>query len=458
MAVTKIHAIKATVDKAIKYICNPQKTDDQVLVSSFGCAPETADLDFKFTLSHARKGNPNKAFHLIQSFMPGEITGEEANRIGKELADSLLQGKYSYVLATHVDRNHIHNHLIFCAADNIDYNKYHDCKQSYYHLRKLSDQLCSAHDKSVILEFKEHGKSYAEWQNDKKGTSWKTEIRKDINECIKAAASYDDFIRRMRAKGYTIEGESFEPDAPKYISFRPAGKDRFVRGRDRSLGKEYTKERIKERIEEKAKLRSEKLQSSPRKANDLIDTSDIKFADNPGLNRWANLENLKRFAAMYAELGRLGLQSPEELDARLSELRSTMQLSKKTIVELERKMRSFAEILSFAKQYSENKKYDAGYQKSKDPDRYYRMHQDELTLCRGAKKILENMGVDLKALNVEEMQDHHEQIQGDCARLTNSYTELEREYDKLAKIQNSIKEYMKEEQEPQKVKDRNKEL
>ena len=370
--------------------------------------------------------------------MPGEITGEEANRIGKELADSLLQGKYSYVLATHMDRNHVHNHLIFCAADNVDYNKYHDCKQSYYHLRKLSDQLCAAHDKSVILEFKERGKSYAEWQNDKKGTSWKTEIRKDINECIKAAASYDDFLRRMRAKGYEIEGEAFEPDAPKYISFRPAGKDRFVRGRDRSLGKEYTKERIKERIEEKAKLRSEKLQSSPKKASDFIDTSDKKFAENPGLNRWANLQNLKRFAAMYAELGRLGLQSPEELDARLSELRAELQLSKKTIVELERKMRSFAEVLSFAKQYHENKKYDAGYQKSKDPDRYYRMHQDELTLCWGAKKILENMGVDLKTLNVEEMQDHYEQMQEDCSSLTDSYMELDREYDKLAKIQNNI--------------------
>ncbi len=458
MAVTKIHAIKATVDKAIKYICNPQKTDDQVLVSSFGCAPETADLDFKFTLSHARKGNPNKAFHLIQSFMPGEITGEEANRIGKELADSLLRGKYSYVLATHVDRNHVHNHLIFCAADNIDYNKYHDCKQSYYHLRKLSDQLCSAHDKSVILEFKEHGKSYAEWQNNKKGNSWKTAIRQDINECIKGAASYDDFLRRMRAKGYEIEGESFDSDAPKYISFRPAGKDRFARGRDRSLGKEYTKERIKERIEEKAKIRTEKFQSAPRKSTGFIDTSDKKFAENPGLNRWANLQNLKLFSTMYAELGRLGLQSPEELESRLSELNNAVRNGKKTVVELERKMRSIAEVLSFAKQYQENKKYDARYQKSKDPDRYYRIHQDELTLCWGAKKILESMGIDLKTVNVEEIQNHYEQMQDDCSRLRDMYLDAEKESDKLSKIQNSIKEYLKEEQEPQKAKDKNKEL
>ena len=151
MAVTKIHAIKVTLGKAIDYICNPHKTDDQVLVSSFGCAPETADLDFKFTLSHTRSGSPNKAFHLIQSFLPGEITSEEANRIGKELADNLLQGKYSYVLATHIDKNHIHNHIIFCAANNIDYGKYHDCRQSYYHLRNISDQLCQEHGKSVIL-------------------------------------------------------------------------------------------------------------------------------------------------------------------------------------------------------------------------------------------------------------------------------------------------------------------
>ena len=113
MAYTNIHAIKATVDKAIEYICNPDKTDEQIYVSSYACAPETAAIDFKYTLDHCRENSPNKAYHLIQAFAPGEVGYEEAHRIGKELADKVLEGKYSYVVTTHIDKGHIHNHIIF---------------------------------------------------------------------------------------------------------------------------------------------------------------------------------------------------------------------------------------------------------------------------------------------------------------------------------------------------------
>ena len=119
MAVTKIHAVKATVHKTITYICNPQKTDGSILISAFGCSPETAAYDFKFSLSKTRQSDPNLAFHLIQAFMPGEVSYEEAHQIGTELADKLLEGKHSYIVATHIDKDHIHNHILFCAANNI---------------------------------------------------------------------------------------------------------------------------------------------------------------------------------------------------------------------------------------------------------------------------------------------------------------------------------------------------
>ena len=157
MAYTKIHAIKATVDKAIDYICNPEKTDEKMFVSSYACSPETAAYDFKYTLDHCRENSPNKAYHLIQAFAPGEVGFEEAHHIGKELADKLLEGKYSYVVTTHIDKEHVHNHIIFCAADNIEHNKYHDCKQSYYHIRKLSDELCKEHNLSVIIPGAQRG-------------------------------------------------------------------------------------------------------------------------------------------------------------------------------------------------------------------------------------------------------------------------------------------------------------
>ena len=205
MAVTKIHAVTATVDKAVAYICNPDKTDGSIYISSYACAPETAALDFKYTLDHCRENSPNKAYHLIQAFAPGEVSFDEAHQIGKELADKVLEGKYSYVVTTHIDKGHVHNHIIFCAADNIEHDKYHDCKQTYYRIRKLSDELCSEHNLSVIIPGGERGKKYNEWQADKNSAAWKTEIRKDINAAIKSSSTYEEFLLLMRAKGYEIK-------------------------------------------------------------------------------------------------------------------------------------------------------------------------------------------------------------------------------------------------------------
>ncbi len=116
MAYTRIHAIKATVQKALKYICNPEKTDGQILIDSFACGIETAHYDFMDALSKSSGVGDKQAFHLIQSFAPGEIDFDTAQQVGIELADKLLENKYSYVIATHIDKEHCHNHIIFCAV------------------------------------------------------------------------------------------------------------------------------------------------------------------------------------------------------------------------------------------------------------------------------------------------------------------------------------------------------
>ena len=141
MAYTKIHAIKATVDKAIEYICNPNKTDEQIYVSSYACAPETAAIDFKYTLDHCRENSPNKAYHLIQAFAPGEVGYEEAHRIGKELADKVLEGKYSYVVTTHIDKGHIHNHIIFLIEVLELRNRLSDIQQEAIYFRGCYDSV-----------------------------------------------------------------------------------------------------------------------------------------------------------------------------------------------------------------------------------------------------------------------------------------------------------------------------
>ena len=276
MAITKIHGIKSTVDKAIEYICNPNKTDENLYISSFACAPETAALDFKYTLDHTKEtAHENKAFHLIQAFEPGEVSYAEAHSIGKELADAVLKGKYSYVLTTHINKGHVHNHIIFCAADNINYNHYHDCKKSYWHIRNISDKLCTQHGLSVLAPTETRGKKYKEWYANQTDTSWKTQIRKDINQAIKLSSSYDDFIIFMKAKGYDLKNAALSADNGKYISFRPIGKDRFVRGSIRSLGKNYTKETIAERIQ-KQQISKNLPTDNPSYLQHLIDTSTLK--------------------------------------------------------------------------------------------------------------------------------------------------------------------------------------
>ena len=142
------------MSKAIAYILNPEKTDEKLLVSSYGCASETAAREFEWTRKIAeQKGmNPVRiiARHVIQSFEIGEVTPELAHEIGKQFADEILGGKYEYVLTTHIDKDHVHNHLIFNAVDFVDYHAYKSYKRIYYDMREVSDRLCKENGLSVI--------------------------------------------------------------------------------------------------------------------------------------------------------------------------------------------------------------------------------------------------------------------------------------------------------------------
>ena len=459
MAVTKIHAIKSTLGKAIKYICNEQKTDSQVLISSFGCAPQTADLEFNFLLSKNKEGGPNLAYHMIQSFAPGETDGEEAHRISQELAEQFLQGKYAYVLATHVDRDHIHSHIIFCSVNTETNKKYHGCTGNYYKMRSISDRLCAEHGKSVIKDFKETGKTYHEWYHNKKGDSWKAQVKKDIDESIKKALSYEEFLRIMKDKGYEINGETFGEGSAKYISFRPYGKDRFVRGRANTLGAEYTKERIRERIEEK---------TYPGISTKYIDTSTGKMNNNPGLKKWGMKNNLKNIAATYAEFGRQGLQSGSRRAERIKELQMQIKQEQKSVNILAKEINHFKDILRHAQYFTENKRYDNAYNKSKDKDRYYNDHYNRLELFWAAKNWLKNAGIDTSTLNVKQIEEHLDKLKADKDALTASYTSKETEIEQLRKAEENLYKFLdvptenrtipSQEKEPVRNPDRNRSL
>ena len=438
MAYTKIHAVKATVDKTIDYICNPEKTDDKIFISSYACSPETAAYDFKYTLDHCRENSPNLAYHLIQAFAPGEVSFEEAHTIGQELADRVLEGKYSYVITTHIDKGHVHNHVLFCAADNIEHNKYHDCKKTYYRIRHLSDELCKEHNLSIISPAGQRGKNYMEWQADKHDNSAKTQLRRDINNAIKSSSTYDDFLLLMRAKGYEIKGETFGEDAKKYISFRPLTQDKFVRGSVRSLGKEYTKERIKEQIEQKR----ERKVAIPKKdyaSRKLVDTSGEKFENSPGLKRWAAIENLKIAAASYNEAG-----SISELEHKISIQTQAGKSAKQSVVELEHRIKDLGEIIKYAEQYKANRSYHIGYKKAKNPDTYFRRYESQIILYGGAKRMLEQAGVNLKSLNLNKLKSEYEELIKQKNELTVTYKNCEKEVRELNRNLDNLNQYLRQ--------------
>ena len=379
----------------------------------------------------------------------------------------MLGGKYSYVVATHTDKGHPHNHIIFAAADNIDHKKYNACKKSYYHIRQLSDELCKEHNLSIIEPCGRKGKKYVEWKAEQEGISWKKRLQENIDECIKLAKSYEGFLRLVKEKGYAVSGEKIGDPRAKYIKFTAPGQERPVRGSFRNFGEGYTKEEIRDRIENPEKWQSrdqsdhdaasEKAAETteapkqksgikiPKKdlltrtsaGRTLIDTSGEKFQNSPGLQHWASVKNLKTAAASYAAANNLS-EIQNQIDKKTSEAKSV----RAELVELEHQMKKVSELLLYAEQYRDNKPFQDKYKKSKDPDRYLRMHETQLILYDGAERMLRKMGLDPKSVDAGEIRDDYKKMQARKPALENTYKSAEKEAKSLQQKYANVEQYL----------------
>lgn len=312
MAVTKIKPVKSTLAKALDYIKNPTKTDEKMLVSSFGCSYETADIEFGFTLSQALDKGNNLAHHLIQSFKPGEVDYQTAHEIGKQLAEAVTKGQHEYVLTTHIDKGHVHNHIIFCAVNFVDHHKYNSNKRSYYGIRNMSDRLCRENGLSVVVPKKGNkGKSYAEYQAEKTGTSWKGKLKIAVDALIPQVSSFEELLQRLQAAGYEIK-------PGKYVSCRAPGQERFTRLK--TLGVDYTEEAIRERIEGK-RTKATKAPKEQRGVSLLIDIENsIKAQESRGYEQWAKIHNLKLAAKTMNFLTEHKIEQYADLVSRIEEI------------------------------------------------------------------------------------------------------------------------------------------
>lgn len=255
MAITKIHPIKSTLHLAIDYIVNGDKTDEQLLVSTHKCHQSTAHTQFLRTRGEAGTKGTVLARHLIQSFLPGETSPEMAHQIGLELCKKILKDEYEFVLSTHIDKGHIHNHIIFNNVNMVSGKCYQSNKKCYHKIRYQSDKLCKQNNLSVIDEhyesykkkYKTSGKSWYENEQAKKGTSWKSRLQFDIDRMIKQSKDWDEFLRKMAELGYEIK-------YGKHIAFKPKDKPRFTRAK--TIGEDYTEERLKERLAERSSIKT----------------------------------------------------------------------------------------------------------------------------------------------------------------------------------------------------------
>ena len=335
---------------------------------------------------------------------------------------------------------------LLCAADNINHEKYHDCKKTYYNIRSLSDDLCREHELSVITPGEKRGKTYKEWQAGKSASAWKEQLKSDIDEAIKTAAAYEDCIELIRAKGYEVKGEDFGENAHKFISFRPLDRERFVRGSAKSLGAEYTKERIRERIAEKELAKDKKRTPFPIRKKplvrdyskkNLIDTSEDKFAESPGLKHWADIQNLKIAAASYSQAGSIA-----ELEKQIASKSALAKTARESLVETEHQLKDFGQILKYAEQYSANRIYHIRYQKSKDKDRYLRQHETELLLHDGAENMLKRLGIDTKTLDVEKLRGDYNALYSKKETLQKTYRATSKEHESLMRKLDNLKQYL----------------
>ena len=426
------------MSKAIAYILNPEKTDEKLLVSSYGCASETAAREFEWTRKIAeQKGmNPVRiiARHVIQSFEIGEVTPELAHEIGKQFADEILGGKYEYVLTTHIDKDHVHNHLIFNAVDFVDYHAYKSYKRIYYDMREVSDRLCKENGLSVIPPSQNKGMGYKEYTEAKRGTSWKQKLKQTIDRLVITAKDYDDFLRLMQEAGYEIK-------TGKYISFRAEGQERFTRSK--TIGENYTEERIKERIAGRTPRRSQR-QTVPNGISLIGDIQErIRLIDSKGYEYKAKLTILKEAARTLNYLTENNLLQYADLEKKIEDVHGSYDRTGKELKAVEARLREVQPLIKNISNYQRLKPVYDAFQKAKDKPSFKAKHEAELVIFEAARSTLLAMQGEEKLPSLKTLQAEQQQLLEEQQRLYDERARLKKEVRMIDTMKANVDDFLK---------------
>ena len=387
-------ALKDVVD----YMENPLKTDDGELISSYECAPESVDAEFFLaksrysSLTGRDQGERDIiAYHTRQSFRPGEVTPEEANAIGYELAMRFTKGRHAFIVCTHTDRAHIHNHVLWNSTSLDEKRKFRNFIGSAFALRRVSDHLCVEHGLSIVKDPKpSRGNNYSKWLGDDRQPSFQERLRLAVDAALEQKpATFEGFLSLMRAAGYMISTDR------KHITFLAPGQKKP--SRLDTLRGDYTEAAVQERIAGRRVVssggRDAETVIAARRPGLLIDIqSKIQQGKGAGYERWAQVFNLKQAAQTLIYLQEHGLDSYAALREKAATATSRHNDLSVRVRALDAELKANAELQKHIVNYSKTRDTFAAYRKSGRSNKFRAEHEPDIILHEAAKKAFDNLG------------------------------------------------------------------
>lgn len=395
--IDKGRSILAALKQSLDYGKNPKKTRDGFLISAYECDPATADSEFLLakrqyyyiTGREQKRDNNILLYQIRQAFKPGEISPEEANRIGYELAIRFTKGRHAFIVTTHEDKHHIHSHIYFNSTNLDCTGKFDDFKRSGRAIRRLSDTICVENGLSIIENPKPSKGHYGTWLGDAKPLSFHEKLRRTIDVVLEQKPSnFDVFLSLMEAAGYSVK-------RGKHIKFTGPGQKRGTRCD--TLKGNYTEQAIRERIEGTRVMVSgggSAFEPTTAKVNLLIDIqAKMQAGKGPGYERWAKIFNLKQAAQTLIFLQENGLTEYAQLEKKAAEATAVFNDFSEKIKQAETSMKEISKLQKHISNYSRTREVYVEYRKAGYSKKFLAEHEGEILLHQSAKKAFDALGL-----------------------------------------------------------------
>ncbi len=412
MHINKGKTIAQCMKARIDYVKNPDKTEEGELISSFACSPQTADQEFVLARNEylMTVGNQKKneviAYQLRQSFKPGEVTAEEANKIGYELASRLLNGDHAFIVATHTDRKHIHNHIVFCATSLDCSHKFRNVWNSSRLVAEISDELCTEHHLSVVQNPQNKTISYDQWEGDQAKLTLRDSLRITIDAALRMQPDgFDALMQMMEEAGCLIKRGA-------HISIKPPGGERFIRLD--SLGAEYSEAALRQTFEglhvHIPKIpRSEYTYSQVRRLVDI--EAKLREGKGKGYQVWAERNNIDAKAQSIIFLKEHNIGSIDELEDQISKLRSERNALHAVIREKQNRMKEINQLRQAIRDYRRTKDVYTQYKESGWSPKFYNAHREEIEAHKKAQMVYS--GVEGKMPTLKELSAEYDVLKAE---------------------------------------------